>query len=73
MRGAAARVVTRVRNKVPAGMKKQLSNWKWAAYIGIGLLVWLMYRGFLNLDMVKASFQGTKQAPNLNPATPPNE
>lgn len=50
------RFVTRVRNRVPAGMKKTLSNYKWAALILAGLFIWLMVKGKMSIETIKSSF-----------------
>lgn len=53
---APMRMVTRVRNRVPAGMKKTLSNYKLIALILGGLFVWLMVKGKMSVETIKSSF-----------------
>lgn len=68
MRGMYTRAITRVKKITPPGMKKQLSNFKWMAYIFGGLLVWLMIKGVLNPTIIKESFTGKKSEPQLPPS-----
>ncbi len=55
------RIMTKVRKVTPPGMKKTLSNYKWAAMILGGLFVWLMVKGKVSPQIIKESFMPINQ------------